>query len=113
MLWGFKQLRCRSFLNQLSLLHHHDMVCVAPYDGQVVGDQQDGHAQLLLQVFQQFQYLLLDSDVECRCRLVRDQQVRLVGEGHGNHYALLLAAGELMRVARQALFRRGDADQIQ
>ncbi len=105
--------RCRRFLDQFALLHHHHMVGIAPHDGQVMGNQQDGHPQFFLKAPEQFQYLLLDGDIKGCCGLVCDQQVRLVGQGHGDHHPLLLAAGELMRVARQPLLRRGNADQLQ
>ena len=48
-----------------------------------------------------FEDLRLHGDVERGGRLVGDQQVGLVGERHRDHHALALAAGELMRIARE------------
>jgi len=48
-----------------------------------------------------------------RCRLVRDQHVRLVGERHGNHHALALAAGKLVRIGAEPCFGIGNADLVQ
>ena len=59
-----------------------------------------------LQIAQQRQDLRLDGDVERGRRLVGDQQVGLVGERHGDHHALALAAGELVRIGAEALARR-------
>ena len=59
---------------------------------------------------QQRQDLRLHRDVERRGRLVRDQQIRLVGERHRDHDALALAAGQLMRIALQPGFGIGNAD---
>ena len=42
------------------------------HDAQVMGDQQHGHAELALQVFQELQDLRLDGDVEGRRGLVGD-----------------------------------------
>jgi hypothetical protein len=47
---------------------------------------------LALQVVQQLQDLRLHGHVECCGRLVGDQQLRPVGERHGDHDALPLPA---------------------
>ena len=52
-------------------------------------------------VLQQLEDLRLHGDVERGRRLVGDQQVGLVGERHGDHHALALAAGELVRIAAE------------
>ena len=54
---------------------------------------------------QQVQDLRLDGHVEGGRGLVRDEQHRLAGEGHGDHRALAHAAAELVRVVPQT--RRG------
>ena len=59
---------------------------------------------------EQRQDLGLHGDVERGGRLVRDQEVRLVGERHRDHDALALAAGQLMRIALQPGFGIGNAD---
>ena len=60
--------------------------------------------------FSSLQDLRLHGDVERRGRLVGDQQIRLVGERHRDHHALALAAGQLVRIARQPPVRIGNAD---
>ena len=60
--------------------------------------------------FRQLEDLRLNGDVERRGRLVGDQQIGLVGERHGDHDALALSAGELMRIGVQPPFRRVEAD---
>ncbi|MHC2878865.1 hypothetical protein ACVI53_001735 [Bradyrhizobium barranii subsp. barranii] len=54
--------------------------------------------------------LRLDRDVERRGRLVRNQQFRLAGQRDRNRDALAHAAGTLMRILREPLLRRRDAD---
>ena len=46
----------------------------------------------------------LDRHVERRCRLVQQQQTRLRQQRHRDDRALLLSAGELMRIRRHDAF---------
>ena len=106
--------RCR-----LAFLHHR----AAAQDGDAVGhvgdhrevvrDQQQAHAVLVDEVAQQFQDLLLQHDVERRGRLVGDQQLRLQRAGDGDDDALALAAGQLVRIARQRKFCLGQPDPVE
>ena len=65
----------------------------------VVGDEEIGQAELLLQVLQQVDHLGLDRHVERRHRLVADDQLGLDGERAGDADALALAAREFVREA--------------
>jgi hypothetical protein len=78
-----------------------------------VTDQQQRHAQALLQGFEQQQDLALHGHVQRRGGLVGDQQFRLAGQGHGDHHPLALAAGQLMRIGLEAFLGVLDADQFQ
>ncbi len=102
-----------AFLDDLAALHDVDALGHLAHDAEVVGDEQHGHAHLALQLLQQLEDLRLDGDVEGRRRLVGYQQVRLVGECHGDHDALPLAARQLMRKRVEALFGIADADLLQ
>ena len=95
-------------LLHLAALHHVDVVGELADDGQVVGDQDHRHAVALLQLLDQVEDLRLDGDVERGRRLVGDQHVGTVGERHGDHDALALAAGELVRILPQTRLRLGD-----
>ena len=66
-----------------------------------MGDEQHRHAEVCLQVLEQREDLRLHGDVERGRRLVGDEQVGLVGERHGDHHALALAAGQLMRIGAE------------
>ena len=59
---------------------------------EIMADQQQCHAQFGLQLLQQIEDGLLHGNVQCGGGLVRDQQFRLVGQGHGNHHPLPLTA---------------------
>ncbi len=43
-----------------------------------------------LKLLQELQNLRLNGDIERRRRLVRDQEVGLIGKRHGDHHALAL-----------------------
>ncbi len=75
-----------------------------------MGDEEDGHAEFALEVLQQRQDLRLHGHVEGGGRFVGDEQVRLVGERHGDHDALALAAGELVRIGVEPAGGIGNAD---
>ena len=89
----------RAGLDDLPAVHDRDAVGEPPHDGQVVGDEDVREAELSLQAVEQVDDLGLDGDVERRDRLVADQDLGPDGERAGDHHALALTAGELVRVA--------------
>ena len=98
--------RGRAGLDDLAVLHHRDPVGDAAHDAEVVGDEQHPHALGLLHVGEQRQDLGLDRHVERGGGLVGDQDVGAVGQRHGDHHPLALAAGELVRDRRRGGSRR-------
>ena len=102
--------RYRALFDDLAVLHHADAVGELAHDAEVVGDEQKRHAEPLLDVLQQRDELGLHRDIERGGRLVGDQEIGLVGERHGDHDALALAARELMRIAVEPRLRIGNAD---
>ncbi len=78
-----------------------------------MGDEEHRHALRGFKLGKQLQDLRLHGDIERRGRLVGNQQLRLVGKRHGDHDALALSAGKLVREGRQALFRFANADFVQ
>ena len=93
--------------------HHADAVGDLAHDAEVVGDEQHRHVEPALQLGEQLQDLRLHRHVERRRRLVGDEEVGLVGERHGDHHALALAAGELVRIGAEPAFRVADADEVE
>ena len=65
-------------------------------------------AELLGQRLQQLEDLQLRRDVERRGRLVGDDERGAAGERAGDHQALALAAGELVRIALEHGLGLGD-----
>src|SRR5207302_5110880 len=82
-------------------------------DAEVVGDHHDGCAGLAAGGLKNLEDLCLDGDVEGSRRLVGDDQVRIVGNGHGDHRALAHAAGELVRERLSPVGGIGDADEVE
>jgi hypothetical protein len=100
----------RTLLDDLAVVHDTDHVGDAPHDAEVVGDEQQAHAEPLADVGQQLEDLRLHRHVERGGRLVGDQEVRLVRQRHRDHHALALAAGELVRVGAEPRGGIADAD---
>lgn len=93
-------------------VHHRDRVGDVRDHAQVMGDQDQPHGQLALELGQQIHHLRLHGDVQRRGRLVRDDQVRAEGQCHRDHDALAHPAGELVRIVAHPLPGRGDADPL-
>ena len=66
---------------------------------QVVGDEQIGEVEFVLQIHENVQNLGLDGHVQGGYRLVGDDELGLHRQSPGDADALALAAGELMGVA--------------
>ncbi len=87
-----------SGLHQPPVLHHQDAVRQVGDHAHVVGDQDDGCIDSVLQITHQLEDLGLHRDVQRRRRLVGEQQLRIARQRLRDHGALPLAAGELVRV---------------
>ena len=108
-----EQRRGGGLLDDAPGIHHHHLVAHLGNHAEIVGDEQQGHAQLALEAAQEIQDLGLDGDVEGGGRLVGDEQARPADQGHGDHHALAQAPGKLMRILGEPALRRADADQAQ
>ena len=102
-----------AILDDRTVLHYVDALRHLANDAEIVSDEQHRHPHLAAELLQQLQNLRLDGDVESGRRLVCDEQVGLIGERHCDHYALPLAARELVRIRRQSLLRIADPDLVQ
>jgi hypothetical protein len=100
-------------LDHLATIHHHDVVGDVGDHTEIVGDHQQGHTQLFLQILDEAQDLGLDGDIECSCRLVGDQQRRPADQRHGDHGALAQAARQLERIGAQRALGVGEAHHTQ
>ena len=103
----------RGFFHDLARVHHRHPVGHFGDHAQVVGDEDDRGTHLGAQVAHQVEDLRLDGDIQRGGGFVRDQQVGLAGQRHGDHHALGHAAGKFVRVGFGAAFRLGDAHQFE
>ena len=81
-----------SLFHLFPLILHHHPVGGFGHDAHVMGDQDQRHAVILLQVHQQIEDLFLDGHIKGCCRFVRDQKARVRRNSDGDHHSLALAA---------------------
>ena len=86
------------FHDAAEIEHHHAMRNLA-HDGQVVADEDHRHAEIGLQLHDQVDDLRLDGNVERADGLVADDELGLDDHGARDADALVLAAGEFVRIA--------------
>ena len=103
----------RPDLHDLAEVHHRDAIGDHPRQRQVVGDEQVGQVALRAQVEHQAQQLRPDRDVEHAHRLVRDDELRPEHERPRDDDALALAAGQLVREARDEVLGRPEAGGVE
>ncbi len=75
-----------------------------------MGDPDHRGAGLARELLHLGKDLGLDRHIQRRRRFIGDDQVGLVQKGDGDRHPLAHAAGQLVRIGAQALFRRRDAD---
>ena len=97
-------------LDDLARVHNGHAVGHVCHNAQVMGDVDDRHAQLFLQVTDQLQDLRLNGHVQCGGGLVADQDLRAAGRCNGDDDTLAHTAGELVRVLFVTALRVRDAD---
>ena len=113
MLGRAEDLTRRPVLHRAARVHDEHRVGRLGDHTEVVGDQDDTHVELVLDLLDQLEDLRLHRHVEGGRRLVGDQDRRPVHERHRDHRPLAHAAGELMRKVPSPIGRVGDADLAQ
>ena len=97
-------------LDDLGGVHDRDLVGHFGDHPEVVGDEPDRHADLLLEAAEDVEDLGLDRHVERGGRLVGDQQLGATDQGHGDHDPLLHAARHFVGVVVDPALGGGDPD---
>ena len=93
--------------------HHRDIVGDLAHDAEVVGNEEHRHMMARLQLLQKLQDLGLHRNIEGGRRFIGDKKTGPIGERHGDHHPLALAAGELMREGAEPLAGIGNTDFLQ
>ena len=84
--------------HDVSQIHDGDAVGNVPYHQKVVGDEEIGQSQLILQFIEHVDDLCLDGDVQSRDRFVTDNEFGVYRQSPGDADTLTLAAGELVGI---------------
>ena len=92
------------------LIHDHDLVGHLEGFFLIVGDEDAGDVNLVVQPAEPLPQLLPHLGVECAERLVEQQHLRLDGQRPGQRHPLPLAAGKLRGIP---LFQPFQPDQVQ
>ena len=103
------QLLRRADLHDLAVAHDGDAVGEPDRLVEIVGDEDDGLLQKVLQTQELVLHLAADQRVERGERLVEEPELRADGERAGDAHALLLAAGKLLR---QILLAPAEPDEL-
>src|SRR5690606_3159597 len=103
MLRGGEDLLRRSLFYNFTLANDHQLMTEGPDHRQVVADKQITQIVPALQVPQQLDYLALYRAVQCRGRLIQQDQRGFEHQCPGNSHPLALPAGKLVRVAVPAV----------
>ena len=81
-------------LHNLSRIHNCDTVCHIGNHPKIMGNKDNGQIPLCLQIIDQLQNLSLNGHIQCRGRLVADQNIRICRQRNGNNNSLTHAAGK-------------------
>ena len=92
----------RRLLDDLAGVHHRHLVAHVGDHAEVVGHEDDRHAELVLQLAQELEDLALDRHVERGGGLVGDEQPRRADQRHRDHHPLAHPAREVVRVLADA-----------
>jgi hypothetical protein len=101
-----------ALLDEFSFEHNQNTIGKIGDYAEVVGDEEDGHAELIAEIAKEVENLGLDGDIESGGGFIGDEKFGLAGEGHGDHGALLHSAGKLVRVVVRAEFGITDTDEF-
>jgi hypothetical protein len=113
MLWIGEELADRRALDNLAGIHDGDFVTDLGDDAEIMRDQDDRGVARGLELTHQIEDLRLQRHVERGGGFVGDEKTRVAGQRHCDHDALAHAAGQLVWIFVDALFRRGDVHAAQ
>ena len=103
MLWGVEHAVGGGFFDDAACIHDGDSVGHLGNSAHVVGDKDDGCAELALDFIEQIKDLGLHRHVERCCRLVGYEHLWTARDSHRDHHTLTHPTRKLMRVIARAL----------
>ncbi|QSB24954.1 hypothetical protein JN350_11390 [Curtobacterium sp. 24E2] len=105
-----QHLGCGALLDEHPVTEHPDPAAVRRDQRQVVADEQGREADLGPELVDERHDARLDRAVQARRGFVEHEQARTGHQGHGDRDALLLTAGQLVRVPHADRRRRRQPD---
>jgi hypothetical protein len=108
-----KDVADRSLFDKFPCIHYNHPICHLGNYAEIMGDKDNCRIKICPQLFQQFENLGLDGDIQGSAGLVRKEQLWIARQGHGNENPLLHAPGKMMGIISQAPFRHRNAHQLQ
>ncbi|KFJ60178.1 hypothetical protein DK59_3081 [Brucella abortus bv. 4 str. 292] len=109
----FKKLVYPGLFHHLSGIDDGHPVGMTGEYAKIMRDEDQSQAELVLKIAQDGHDLRLNRHIESGGRLVCDQKIGIVGDGHRNHDTLAHAAGKLMRILFDPLVGLRDRNQFQ
>src|ERR1700733_2084972 len=88
----------RAVFDDLSEMHHRDLVGERTHRVEIVRDEQGGKAAPRLKISDEIDDLSANTNVERRRRLIENDKFGIGGQCAGDADAFLLAGGQLMRI---------------
>ena len=113
MLWIVKNIICSPVFDYFARIHDRNPLTHTGNNAKVMGNHDNCHAKLVLQLHHQLQDLRLNRHIQSRRRLVRNQKLRLTGKRHSNHDTLPHTSRKLVRILFETLIRLIDSYQLQ
>ena len=101
-----------ALLDHVALIQHRHAVADRLDDLHLVGDDHDGHAQLLVDLLEQIQNLAGGVGIQRGGGLVAEQHLRIHRQRTGDGHALLLTAGELAGIGLHAVAQAHEVEQL-
>src|SRR4030088_1524596 len=98
-------------LDDAAEIHHGNAPADVLDDREIMGNEEIGEPELLLQILQEIDDLGLDRYIQCRHRLIADNEFGFDRERARDTDALALTAGELVRMAAHVIRLQADGFQ--
>ena len=113
MLWVGEKLVDRRLFRLAPGVHDDDTVGNVGDDPEIVRDENDRRPESIANLAHQVQDPRLDRDVECRRRLVRDENLRVARQCGRDHHPLSHPTRQLMWILVHPAFRRRDPHEVE
>ena len=79
-------------------VHNNNLIAHLSHNTQIMGDKNDRCTDVLFQLIHQIKNLCLNRNIQRRSGFIRNQNLGIAYESHGNHNSLALTARQLKRI---------------